>query len=138
MNDELQARVRKLERQLKMLYSVVACTVIGALCAADDPKLTELTVNNLRVQKLSVVDEKGKPWIEMGVLQDQCYIDLSPPQQAARVTLRASKDRGILEAYGERNGANVSMGCFGGGLAGFEVSDMGVPKKSIIYRKPAP
>jgi hypothetical protein len=61
---DIQARIRRLERQNRILI-IILCTMVGvALVAATKHSDSIITATEVRTQRLTLIDNRGKPLVD--------------------------------------------------------------------------
>lgn len=115
---DAERRIQALERQLNTLRGALAVVGMAGAAAvglagwavarhmAEEETAAQPAVNlaDLRVQRLTVVDEAGQPRAELGLAADGgVALSLRAPDGALRLSLQGHPQRAGLSTFGERD-----------------------------------
>ena len=116
---DLESRVHRLERQLKMQRLLSASVVIAALAVAGIAATNQAAVDELRAKRLVIVNDQGENAVLLTAEKNGGVAALfSADGRLPMVMLGARPDGGeiLMKSSGGKNGVQLSSGASGGQL----------------------
>lgn len=113
MQDELEARVKKLEREnrrVKVGALLALVLVGGVVCSGQTQTSEDKVLDTIKTRKLIVVDEAGKPRAALGITGGDPGLFLYSEAEEVKVALALSSSTGPgLHLFGQTQKGNAVL-----------------------------